>query len=257
MNLKNITDYIHQHIKDPPRVCLMLGSGLDKIIDDFEKKHIIKYKEIPNFHTTSVEGHKGEFIYGYIKNTPILCARGRFHYYEGFTFDEVGSIIKIFNHFRPELTIITNSSGCLNLNWEIGNFMIANKFLDFSFIDSINSKLHEVKNNKENDKSLNIAKKNNIKLYQGTYTFTTGPTYETKAEIQEILNLGGDAVGMSTFPEFIKSKELKMNSIFISCLTNYGAGLIKGEITHDDVLKNADKSKKKFCKLINKIIENI
>ena len=128
----------------------MLGSGLDKIIDNFESKIIIPYTDIPDFHNTGVEGHKGEFIYGYLKDIPILCARGRFHYYEGFTFDQIGSIIEIFNYFSPKLTIITNSSGCLNLDWEIGNFMIANKFLDFSFLNSKKIKIHKVENNKEN-----------------------------------------------------------------------------------------------------------
>ena len=134
--------------------------------------------------------------------------------------------------------------------------MIANKFLDFSFINSADFKLYEVENNQENIKALNIAKNNNIKLYEGIYTFTTGPTYETKAEIKEIISIGGNAVGMSTFPEFLKTKRLQMNTIFISCLTNYGAGLIKEKITHEDVLKNAEKSKIKFCKLIIKIIES-
>ena len=104
---------------------------------------------------------------------------------------------------------------------------------------------------------LQIAKKNNIVINEGTYTFTTGPTYETQAEIKEIIDLGGDAVGMSTFPEFITSKKLNLNSIFISCLTNYGAGLIDGKITHEDVLFNAKKAKINFCKLISEIIKNI
>ena len=254
---KDIAIYINSFLKEKPKACLMLGSGLDKIINNFESKIIIPYTDIPNFYNTGVEGHKGEFIYGYIKNTPILCARGRFHYYEGFNFDEIGSIIEVFNYFKPKLSIITNSSGCLNLDWEIGNFMIADKFLDFSFINSGDFKLYQVKNNQENKKAITLAKNNDIKLYEGTYTFTTGPSYETKAEIEEIISIGGNAVGMSTFPEFLKTKKLKMNTIFISCLTNYGAGLIKEKITHEDVLKNAKKSKHKFCKLITKLIESI
>jgi len=253
---KDISIYINSFFNEKPKVCLILGSGLDEIINNFESQTIIPYTDIPNFYNTGVKGHKGEFIYGYINNTPILCARGRFHYYEGFNFDEIGSIIEIFNYFKPKLSIITNSSGCLNLDWEIGNFMIVNKFLDFSFIDSANFKLYPVRNNQENIKALNIAKNNNIKLYEGIYTFTTGPSYETKAEIKEIISIGGNAVGMSTFPEFLKTEKLEMNTIFISCLTNYGAGLIKEKITHEDVLKNAKKSKIKFCKLIIKIIES-
>ena len=100
------------------------------------------------------------------------------------------------------------------------------------------------------DKSLD----KNLNIHTGTYTYTIGPTYETKAEISEIINLGGDAVGMSTFPEYLMCKKLGISPIIISCLTNYGAGLVKKEVLHEDVLKNADNVKLKFSSLIKKII---
>ena len=257
MNRNRSIAYIDKLIKQSPEVCILLGSGLGTFVKKINNQIIIKYSSIPNFYDTSISGHKGEFIFGYINDTPILCARGRFHYYEGFTFDEIGSIIEIFNFFNPKLNIITNSSGCLNTNWEIGSFMLVNEFLDFSFINSINTKRYKLKKNEYYANCLKIAVKNNIRTYEGTYAFTTGPSYETKAEIKEITSLNGDAVGMSTFPEYIKCKSSKVHSLFISCLTNYGAGLTNKKINHSDVLKNAAKSKKQFCKLITKVIENI
>ena len=95
------------------------------------------------------------------------------------------------------------------------------------------------------------------KIYKGCYTYTIGPTYETEAEIKEIIELGGDAVGMSTFPEYLMCKKLRIEPIIISCLTNYGAGLVKNKIKHEDVLLNANKSKKNFNSLIVNIIQNI
>jgi len=257
MKNKNIANQLKSFFNDTPQICLILGSGLQDITKNIINKSYLSYDQIPNFHKTSIRGHKGEFIFGYIDNIPIICASGRFHYYEGYTFDQVGSLIEIFNEFNPKITIVTNSSGCLNINWKLGSFMLINKFIDFSFINSSKIKLYEVEKVKDYNKIFNIAIKNNIQLYEGTYTFTTGPSYETDAEILEIIDNGGNAVGMSTFPEFLKCRKLKMNALFISCLTNYGAGLTDNKISHKDVLENADKAKKKFKKLIINIIESI
>ena len=95
---------------------------------------IIDYKKIPDFYEATVSGHKGEVVYGYINKKPILCARGRLHYYEGYSFDEIGAIVEIFNYYNPKLCIITNSSGCLNTKWKLGSYLIIKDFIDFSFI---------------------------------------------------------------------------------------------------------------------------
>ena len=242
--MNNLIKQINTIISEKPKVCIILGSGLDTLIASIQNKKILPYNNIKGFYNTSVKGHLGQFVFGYINQTPILCARGRFHYYEGFTFDEVGIIIKIFNYFNPQKYIITNSSGCLHLNWGIGEFMLVNQFLDFSFTDSqeaIKYKLH-------------MENINNLNIHIGTYAYTIGPTYETKSEIEEIISLGGDVVGMSTFPEYLMCKKLNIHPIIISCLTNYGAGLINRKIKHTDVVNNANAVKENFESLIKKII---
>ena len=238
---------LNKIITTPPKICIILGSGLDGLIDSIQNKKILPYNNIKGFMKTSVSGHIGQFIYGYLDGIPILCALGRFHYYEGYTFDEVGILIKIFNSYNPKTIIITNSSGCLRLDWEIGSFMLVNKIIDFSFIDTNIPKIYKIKHNL----------KLNTNIHLGTYTYTIGPTYETEAEINEIIRLGGDAVGMSTFPEYIMCKKLGINPVIISCLTNYGAGLIKQKVFHKDVLKNAKKVKLEFIYLIKTIIQSI
>ena len=105
MNLNKVTNYLSKFIYDP-KVCIMLGSGLDNFTEIISNKITIPYADIPAFYQTSVEGHKGEFIFGNINNVPVLCAKGRFHYYEGYTFKQVGSIIEIFNFFKPKLSLI-------------------------------------------------------------------------------------------------------------------------------------------------------
>ena len=165
-----------------------------------------------------------------------MCADGRFHYYEGHTFDQVGIIVKVFSLFNPNLCIITNSSGCLNLNWPLGSLMLVDKFIDYSFIKSVDHQYHDFKSKKYFKIIKKIAAKLNISLKNGNYAFTTGPTYETSAE-------------------FLKCQELNMETIVISCLTNYGAGLIeKNTITHKDVLLNANKSKDIFNKILTNFI---
>ena len=244
MKINKIINYLNIHIESQPSVCVMLGSGLSHFANIINNKVHIPYDKIPDFFQTSVSGHIGEFIYGDINNIPILCAKGRFHYYEGYTFNQVSCIIEIFKNYSPSLSIITNSSGCLKLNWGIGDFMIANQFLDFSFLTSNIPEKIKVPKTKYYTRALKIAQENKIKLHEGVYTYTMGPSYETEDEIKEIIKHGGSAVGMSTFPEFLKCKQLHLNSIFISCLTNYGVGMSNNLINHNDVLLNADKYKK-------------
>ena len=244
---KEIINKINSIITEDPKVCIVLGSGLDSLIDFIQNKKIMPYSKINGFMKTSVLGHVGQFIYGYIQGIPILCAQGRFHYYEGHSFEDVGIIIKIFNHYKPNNVIITNSSGCLRLDWKIGNFMLVKKIIDFSFINSNDPEIYK----------LNDTLKINMDIYHGAYTYTIGPTYETEAEIKEIISLGGDAVGMSTFPEYLMCKKFNISPIIISCLTNYGAGLIQKKVLHQDVLKNAENVKQEFSVLIKKIIQNI
>ena len=250
--------YINNFNFKKPDICIILGSGLSSFINNINNKTIIGYNDIPNFSNTGVEGHTGQLIMGNINNINIMCASGRFHYYEGHSFEKVGKIIQLFNNYSPKLCIITNSSGCLDLNWKLGTLMLADQFIDYSFINSSQPETHKLKSKKYFNKMLSIAKKNNIDINQGAYTYTTGPTYETAAEINDIIKLGGKAVGMSTFPEFLKCKELAIDSVIISCLTNYGAGLVNNKkITHDDVLKNAKKFETLFNKLLIKFIESM
>ena len=248
MKLNTIISQINSIIDKKPIISITLGSGLNAFENTLQKKQVIAYEDLDGFLQTSVQGHRGKFIFGYLNDYPILCASGRFHYYEGYSFDEVGIIQRIFHSFNPKINIITNSCGCLRTDWDIGGFMKINEFIDYSFINSNIPIKHKV--NWYNNISIHG-------LHNGTYAFTIGPTYETSAEINDIIMIGGNAVGMSTFPEYLTCCKLNFNSIFISCLTNYGAGLVKKEVKHSDVLKNAKIYSEKFNKLIIKIIKNM
>jgi purine-nucleoside phosphorylase len=246
MNLNKIIKYLSKSIKEKPEIGIVLGSGLDFFSKSIQNKVIIPYEKIPTFFKTNVPGHKGEFIYGKINSTTVIIAKGRFHYYEGYNFNQVGSIIQILNSLNTKLCIITNSSGCLDTSWQIGSLMLSNKIIDFSFMQSSKHIIHNFKKTKYTQ----LAK-------EGAYVYTTGPSYETPAEIKKIITLNGKAVGMSTFPEYLKCIELNQQFLIISCLTNYGAGLKNTIVSHEDVLLNAKKYKKIFTQYILNIIQSI
>lgn len=252
MNLKLIIKEVNNIINQKPKACIILGSGLNDFCNNLKNIKKISYNKINTLSSNNIEGHTGEFVYGYLNNIPILCASGRFHYYEGYTFNQVGIIIRLFNYYKPKLYIITNSSGTVRKKWNVGDFMISDRIMDFSFIKS-NKEFYYKVNNEYIDKIKKICT-NNIKLRFGTYTYTIGPTYETKEEIKEIKKLNGDIVGMSTFPEYLMCKKIKINPIIISCITNYAAGINNDPIKHSHVIKNAQISKINFQILLNKII---
>ena len=119
--MNEIINQIKKIIDVRPEKCIVLGSGLDNFINELENTKILDYDQILGFPKTNVDGHAGQFVFGYLNNIPVLCAKGRFHHYEGHSFEDVGIIIKIFNFFNPNKILITNSCGCLRLDWELGN----------------------------------------------------------------------------------------------------------------------------------------
>ena len=216
----------------------------------------IPYSDIPNHPQTSIKGHAGEWIFGYINEHPIIFASGRFHYYEGFSLEEVTTTVSIIHALGCQNLFITNAAGCLNLKWNLGDFMLINGYIDYTFRRNSNiPEITLIDNIFLYDKVIKILKKSNIKIMKGIYAWTLGPSYETPSEIQDIILLGGDAVGMSTVPELMLAKELKMNVIGISCLTNYGAGLLNEKLTHEAIINITKKTKQKFIMLIKKLVQ--
>ena len=239
-----------------PEFAIVLGSGLSSLTDDLINTKIIPFSSIPNYPQITVSGHKGEFVFGYLDGIPVLCARGRFHFYEGIPLSDVTVPIRLFSLLNIPNLIITNSAGCVNLNWNIGDIMLILGHLDFTFRDG-NPKIDNDKKiyNKKNQQiSREVATELGLKLREGIYTWTLGPTYETPAEIKMIRKLGGDAVGMSTLPEIVEAGKKNLNIWGFTCFTNMASGIEKAVLTHSEVLANADKSKKYFNDFISKLI---
>ena len=252
-----IVKYIKQKININLDLAVVLGSGLSDLHKILRNKIIIKYADIPNFRKTTVKGHDGKFIIGSYKGINIIFSLGRFHYYEGITIEEVGLPMKIFKELNCKNVILTNSSGCLNKNWQLGDIMLINGHFDFTFR---NSKLNPtlIKDEKiYNKKLINIAKKIKHKTRIGYYGWVLGPMYETKAEIYNMNNCGVNAVGMSTIPELLTAKKYKIPAIAIALMSNYAVGLTNENLTHNNVLENSSKYNDNFKLFLIKLISQI
>jgi len=255
--MDNIIKYIRTQIKESIDVAIVTGSGLADIYNILTNTMIIEYKSIPEYFQTTVKGHDGKFVFGKFKGKNILIAVGRFHYYEGFNIDEVGLPIKVINSLGCKKLILTNSAGCLNTNWNLGDIMVVNGHYDFTFRNTSNNPNLENGEKFYNPELINLSLSINKTLKLGNYGWVLGPSYETKAEIQDMKSHGVNAVGMSTVPEVIMASSLKMETLVLSLMSNYAVGLTNDTLNHDIVLSNSIKYNENFKLLIISILNHI
>ena len=261
-------NFIKGKVKSIPHIAIILGSGLGSLADDMEEKTIIPYKDIPDFPVSTVEGHKGELIFGTLNGIPLLAMNGRFHYYEGYSLSEVTYPIRVFKLLGIETLILTNAAGGINLEFEKGDLMIIEDQLSF-FAESVlrgpnlsefGERFIDMSNvfDKDYIKILKpIIKKITGKCHTGVYAYMKGPTYETPAEIKALRILGADAVGMSTVPEAVVARHSGIKCIGITCITNMAAGINKETLSHEDVKKTALKVENNFKNVIKELVKSI
>ncbi len=248
-------------------VALILGSGLGDFVEVLEDKIVIPYQEIPDFPVSTVEGHAGQLVYGLLNGKRIIALQGRFHYYEGYDLETVTYPVRIFIELDiPEL-IVTNAAGGVNTEFTPGDLMLITDHINLSgnnpliganikehgprFIDATN--LYTKKNQ---EIVRNVAQQYQLDIKEGIYTWMTGPSYETPAEIHMIRLLGGDAVGMSTVPEVLVANHGGMNVTGISCITNLAAGM-QDALNHEEVVETSNEVKPKFIQLLQGLIEQL
>lgn len=260
--------YIESNLVDIPDIGMILGSGLGVLGDEATNKNIIDYSNIPNFPVSTIEGHKGRFIFGEIANRKVAIMQGRFHYYEGYSMKEVVFPVWVMRALGIKKLIVTNAAGGVNTDFVPGDLMLINDHINFMGQNPlIGSNLHDFgtrfpdMSNAYSSSMRDIAKKAsadlNIQLKEGVYVSMTGPAYETPAEIKMARILGADAVGMSTVPEVIAANHAGMDVIGISCITNMAAGVLDKPLSHDEVIRTADEVKDKFIKLVMAIIKRM
>lgn len=260
-------DYIKSKGITEPKVGLILGSGLGDLADEIEESIQLDYSDIPNFPVSTVEGHDGKLVYGTLAGKKVIALKGRFHYYEGYDLDKVTFPVRIFKELDVESVIITNAAGGVNESFNPGDLMIITDHLNFTgsnpligqnisehgprFVD-----MTETYSQRGQQLLKDIAKDNDFPIKEGVYTWFTGPTYETPAEIKATRVMGGDAVGMSTVPEAIVAKHCGLEVFGISCITNLAAGM-QAELNHEEVVEVSTKVKPRFKLLITELINQI
>jgi len=254
-----------ERIPFTPKVALVLGSGLGNYADTMDVKAEIDYSEIKDFPVSTVPGHAGKFIFGYVGEVPVVCMKGRVHYYEGYPISDVVLPTRLMKMMGAEILFLTNASGGINPSFGAGDFMlIKDQIACFAPNPLIGQNIDEfgvrfpdmstVYDRDLQDKIKKAAADNQIDLKEGVYVQLTGPSFESPAEIKMLRTLGADAVGMSTVVEAIVANHMGMRICGISCVANLAAGMTDNPLTHEEVQAAADEAAPLFKKLITQSI---
>ena len=251
-----------------PRVALILGSGLGELADEIDIKHIVNYNEIEGFPISTVQGHKGRFVFGYIENTPVVIMQGRIHYYEGYSMTDVVLPVRLMKLMGAEVLFLTNAAGGVNANFQAGDLMLIKDQIS-SFVPSplIGENINElgtrfpdmsqIYNIELQELIKKTAQELNITLQEGVYVQFTGPNFESPTEVKMARILGGDAVGMSTGCEAVAANHMGLKICGISCISNLASGMTKNPLTHSEVQETADRVAYDFKRLVKQIISEI
>lgn len=258
-------DWLKKRMTSSPETAIILGTGLGELVKDINICLEIPYVQIPNFPVSTVEGHGGKLIFGKLGGKDIMAMQGRFHYYEGYDMKQVTFPVRIMKAIGIKTVIISNASGGLREDFEIGDIMMItdhiNRFPEHPLRGTNYEELgprfpdmSDAYSPRLQKEALNIAAELGIKLLQGVYVGCSGPTYETPSEYKFFKIIGGDAVGMSTVPEVIVARHAGLEVFAISVIANIGlTGKIE-EVTHEDVQKAALSAQPKITQIIRELI---
>ncbi|AXI09398.1 purine-nucleoside phosphorylase [Oceanobacillus sp. 143] len=266
--IKEASNYIENKNTSKPTIGLILGSGLGVLADQIENPVTIEYKDIPHFPESTVAGHKGQLVIGSLEGKQVIAMQGRFHYYEGYTMEQVTFPVRVMKQLGIESLIVTNAAGGINTNFNPGDLMLITDHLNNMGTNPLIGKNDDRLGDRFPDMSRcydqsyiehaeQCAKELNLTIRKGVYVGNTGPSYETPAEIRMLRILGGDAVGMSTVPEVIVANHAKIRVLGISCISNMAAGILEQPLTHTEVIDTTNKVREDFLQFIKKVIHTL
>lgn len=245
-----------QELPENLKAAVILGSGLGGFADQIENPYIIPYHNIPGMPVSSVEGHAGKLIFGEINAHPIMAFSGRFHHYEGFSFEETATPVYIANYLEADKLIVSNAAGAINTSFSVGDLMVIESVIRNNLaISPRGNTKHRYNHHQWVPKVRKIAAELGLMTQIGNYMYVTGPNYETKAEIRSFRKIGADAVGMSTATELFEAARLDLKSTAVSLITNMSTGVTGEKLDHKEVKKAADARKDDFAKLVKTLIE--
>lgn len=261
-------DFLRNNISDLPKIAIVLGSGLGGLTKEIKVSVSFEYKDIPNFPVSTVVGHGGKLIFGTINGVSVMAMQGRFHYYEGYHMQDVTFPIRVMKNIGIETLILSNASGGMNPDFNIGDIMIIRDHINMFPTNPLMGKnydelgprfpdMSEVYDKKLIEKAEKIAEKNEIKVQKGVYVGVSGPCFETPAEYKMFRIIGGDVVGMSTVPEAIVARHSNMKCFALSVVTDLGVDGQVCNVSHEEVLEAANKAEPLMTKIIKDLLIEI
>ena len=266
--IKATSNFIAEKFSARPEYGIILGTGLGGLINDIEILDSLSYTDIPDFPVSTVEGHAGRLIYGRLGGKEVVVMQGRFHYYEGYSMQEVTLPVRVMKFLGVKTLFVSNASGGLNPDWHVGDIVLINDHINFFPVHPLHGKniselgvrfpdMSKVYDERLRNKAKLIAIGNNITVREGVYVGVQGPTFETPAEYRMFRLLGGDIVGMSTVPEVIVARHMDLKVFGISIITDSGVPGEIVEISHEEVQQVAMKAEPKMRLIIKKLLESI
>ncbi|WP_158735247.1 purine-nucleoside phosphorylase [Alteribacillus sp. YIM 98480] len=258
--------YLEEKIVDKPKIGLILGSGLGDLAEEIEAAAEVEYSSIPYFPISTVEGHAGKLVTGNLQGNVVIAMQGRFHYYEGYSMQEVTFPVRVMQALGVETLLVTNACGGMNPSFQPGDLMVIEDHINMTGTnpligrndDKLGPRFPDM--SQAYDKSLqkiaeNAAESLGISLQKGVYTGISGPAFMTAAELIMLRRLGGDVVGMSTVPEVITARHAGLKVLGISCITDMAVGEEVEGVSHEEVMETASKTKPRFIALVKQILK--
>ncbi|MCD7722261.1 MAG: purine-nucleoside phosphorylase [Prevotellaceae bacterium] len=264
-SIQETAEWLRSRMPSKPSVAIILGTGLGKVADEIEVTQGISYADIPHFPVSTVEGHSGKLLFGRLGGKDILAMQGRFHYYEGYTMQQVTFPVRVMHELGIRTLIVSNAAGGTNPSFKVGTLMVITDHINLFPEHPLHGKniptgprfpdMHEAY-----DRSLialadAVAKEKGIALEHGVYLGTQGPTYETPAEYRMFRLLGADAVGMSTVPEVIVARHSGIRVFGISIITDLGTEGNIQEVTHEDVQRAANAAQPLMADIVRELVK--
>jgi len=266
--LVNCYNSVREKIDFEPEVAIVLGSGLGDYGKEIRVEAELSYHDIVGFPVSTVPGHAGKFIFGYVGDVKVVCMQGRVHYYEGYPITDVVLPVRLMKMMGAKTLFLTNASGGINPDFKAGDFMMLTDHISIfapnpligENIEELGTRFPDMSEVYDKDLRAIIeetAKENGIEIKKGIYAQLTGPSFESPAEIQMLHKLGVDTVGMSTVVEAIAANHMGMKICGISFVANLAAGISPNPLTHDEVQEAANQASPKFKKLVTEIVKKM
>lgn len=266
--IRESTNFIQEKINFKPQIGIILGTGLGALVDEIDIDRVIPYEEIPHFPLSTVESHKGNLILGYLSQKPVVVMQGRFHYYEGYSMQEITFPVRVMKALGGEILFVSNAAGGMNRNMQRGDLMVITDHVNLlgdNPLRGINypdlgprfPDMSETYDKELREIALQIALEERIYLHQGVYAALTGPNLETPAEYRFLIAIGADAVGMSTVPEVIVAKHAGMKVFGISCITDLAIDGVVEPVEFEQIIEAANQAEPKLTLIIKDLVGRV